>query len=224
MPTNTPKIVPYGDAAFLIKYESDGYDAGICDTVQGLAKVLRANGYWDEVVCGYDSVLVAFDPTVMTPLRARIRICEKIARLRKNKSRRLRTVEIPVVYGQDHGPDMENIKASSGLTEREIIGLHSGQTYRVCVMGFVPGFAFLSETPRPLHHPRHSMPRLSVKAGSVGIAGWQTGVYSLPSSGGWQIIGRTPYKLFDKNREEPFLLRAGDQVRFIPEKSRNFDD
>ena len=119
---------------------------------------------------------------------------------------------------------MDNIKESSGLTEQEIVALHSGQTYRVCVMGFVPGFAFLSETPSPLHHPRHAAPRLSVKAGSVGIAGWQTGVYSLPSAGGWQIIGRTPLKLFDKTREEPFLLRAGDQVKFVPETSGAFDD
>jgi len=92
---------------------------------------------------------------------------------------------------------MENISARSGLSEKEIIARHCAPIYRVCMMGFVPGFTFLSEAPKALHHPRRHKPRLRVPAGSVGIGGWQTGIYSLPSPGGWQIIGRTSLDLFD---------------------------
>ncbi len=114
--------------------------------------------------------------------------------------------------------------ASSGLSEADIIAAHSGVTYRVCMMGFIPGFAFLSEAPKSLHHPRHAEPRLSVPAGSVGIAGWQTGIYGLESPGGWQIIGRTSLRMFDKDREAPFLLSAGDTIRFVPAAKGDFDD
>jgi inhibitor of KinA len=89
-------------------------------------------------------------------------------------------------------------------------------------MGFIPGFCFLSEIPSSLKHPRHKSPRSFVPAGSVGIAGWQTGIYGLDSPGGWQIIGRTPHKMFDKNREKPFLLRAGDKIKFIPSSKAIF--
>ena len=119
---------------------------------------------------------------------------------------------------------MQNIMTSSGLTEAAVIEKHSAQIYDVCMMGFIPGFAFLSEAPKALHHPRHTSPRLNVPAGSVGIAGWQTGVYGISSPGGWQIIGRTSLALFDKTREDPFLLSAGDQVRFVPVAEGGFHD
>ena len=129
------------------------------------------------------------------------------------------SIDIPVHYGGEFGPDMANIMSSSGLSEEAIIRIHSAQTYRVCMMGFIPGFAFLSEAPQVLHHPRHDTPRLSVPAGSIGIAGWQTGIYGIESPGGWQIIGRTEAKIFDVNRKVPFLLNAGDRVRFVPIKT-----
>jgi len=131
-------------------------------------------------------------------------------------------IEIPVVYGGRYGPDMAAIKKTSGLNQSQIIETHSAQAYTVCMMGFIPGFCFLSEIPAVLQHPRHSSPRAHVPAGSVGIAGWQTGIYGLNSPGGWQIIGRTPHKLFDKNREQPFLLEAGDQIKFIPSSKAIF--
>jgi len=126
-------------------------------------------------------------------------------------------IDIPVHYGGEDGPDMARICEAAKLSVDEVISQHSAQTYRVCMMGFIPGFTFLSPAPKALHHPRLETPRVKVPAGSVGIANWQTGIYGLESPGGWQIIGRTPLSIFDANRDTPFLLNAGDRVRFIPQ-------
>ena len=112
---------------------------------------------------------------------------------------------------------MERICSASKLSVDDVIKKHSGETYRVCMMGFIPGFTFLSPAPKALHHPRLETPRAKVPAGSIGIANWQTGIYGLQSPGGWQIIGQTPLSIFNANRETPFLLNAGDRVRFIPQ-------
>ncbi len=127
-----------------------------------------------------------------------------------------RLVEIPVCYGSEYGPDLEDVAALHELTSAEVIRRHSAPPYRVQFLGFLPGFAYLSGLPPGLETPRRDTPRLSVPAGAVGIGGAQTGVYPLESPGGWQIIGRTPLILFDLNREPPALLRAGDRVRFVP--------
>ena len=106
-----------------------------------------------------------------------------------------------------------------GLTPEEVIARHCGRDYLVCMMGFIPGFAFLSETDTALHIARRTDPRAHVPTGSVGLAGWQTGIYGLESPGGWQIIGRTSSVMFDPQRETPFLLNAGDWIRFVPHKA-----
>ena len=115
------------------------------------------------------------------------------------------------------------IRDSHKLSQADVIKLHSQQLYDVCMMGFIPGFAFLSEAPAELHHPRHATPRPNVRAGSVGIAGWQTGIYGQDSPGGWQIIGRTPLKIFDKSRKDLFLVKAGDQIQFVPIEAKFFE-
>ena len=221
---HNPKLVPYGDTALLIQYEAGGYDEAIVETIQDLAGALRSNGYWREVVTGYDSLLVSFDPLKFTMEEAARRLTPKLTQNVSNAKRSSNLVDIPVVYGGEFGPDMGKIMESSGLSEEEIIALHSSEGYRVCMMGFIPGFAFLSAAPEALHHPRHDVPRQIVPAGSVGIAGWQTGIYGLESPGGWQIIGRTPIVMFDKARDNPFYLKAGDRVRFVPSASETFND
>ncbi len=221
---HTPKLVPYGDAALLIKYNAQGYDEGVMRTVQNLAESLRTNGYWRDVITGYDSVLVSFDPLKSTMEEAARRLTPKLTYSASSKKPAATLIDIPVVYGGRFGPDMHQIMKSSGLTQDAVIAAHSGQEYQVCMMGFIPGFAFLSAAPQALHHPRHDIPRSHVPAGSVGIAGWQTGIYGLESPGGWQIIGRTPLSMFDKTRDNPFYLTAGDRVRFIPTASGGFND
>ncbi|WP_410016056.1 5-oxoprolinase subunit PxpB [Sodalis sp. C49] len=129
-----------------------------------------------------------------------------------------REVEIPVVYGGESGPDLAWVAEQTGLSPRQVVERHAGAAYIVYFLGFQPGFPYLGELPEILAVPRRAEPRLSVPAGSVGIGGKQTGVYPLATPGGWQIIGRTPLKLFDPLNTSPTLLLPGDNVRFVPQK------
>ena len=123
-------------------------------------------------------------------------------------------VEIPVVYGGDFGPDLEELCDQVGMTPDEFIALHTGSEYTVDMVGFTPGFAFVGGLDERLRIPRRKEPRLRVEAGSVGIAAGRTGLYAMASPGGWNIIGRTAAKLFDADAEDPFVLRTGTRVRF----------
>lgn len=123
-------------------------------------------------------------------------------------------IEIPVVYGGEYGPDLEDLCGEIGMTPDEFIALHTGSEYTVDMVGFTPGFAFIGGLDDRLRIPRRSEPRLRVEAGSVGIADGRTGLYAMASPGGWTLVGRTPHKLFDANSEAPFALRAGMRVRF----------
>lgn len=127
-----------------------------------------------------------------------------------------RVVEIPVRYGGEDGPDLEEVAALHGISADEVVALHAAGEYRVHLIGFVPGFPYLGGLDARLHTPRRDSPRTVVPAGSVGIGGAQTGVYPIESPGGWRLIGRTPLPLFDPLRDPPALLRAGDIVRFRP--------
>lgn len=129
-----------------------------------------------------------------------------------------RSIDIPVIYGKSSGPDLLSLAETVGLTPKQVVEAHCAERYTVFFIGFQPGFPYLSGLSPRLACPRHQTPRLSVPAGSVGIAGNQTGIYPLTSPGGWQIIGQTSSQLFDEKREAPFLLRPGDTVRFIPHK------
>lgn len=124
-------------------------------------------------------------------------------------------VSIPVRYGGEFGPDLIEVAGFSGMSTDEIVSLHSEQVYEVGMIGFMPGFTYLTGLPDALKCPRKQLPRPLVPAGSVGIAGSQTGIYSLDSPGGWQIIGRITWKLFDPDRIPPVLLKIGDRVRFV---------
>ena len=222
MSVKAPKILPFGDSAILIDYETPGYSDRVHTRLNHLAETLRGQKIWQDIVPSYKSILVVFDVSQQSIGEAMSKIEETLKTLSRASRRKGKVIEIPVVYGGRYGPDMESLKKVSGLTQSEVIDLHSGQDYRVCMMGFIPGFCFLSEVPTILQHPRHDTPRAHVPAGSVGIAGWQTGIYGLGSPGGWQIIGRTPLTLFDPKREAPFLMEAGDKVRFIPSSKALF--
>nr|WP_272501691.1 5-oxoprolinase subunit PxpB [Silvania confinis] len=129
-----------------------------------------------------------------------------------------RAIDIPVVYGTAAGPDLGEVARHAGLSEKQVVELHSSIDYVVWFLGFQPGFPYLGGLPEQLATPRRDEPRLQVPAGSVGIGGSQTGIYPLVTPGGWQLIGHTPLPLFDPKRDEPVLLRPGDTVRFIPQK------
>ncbi|MGC4245060.1 MAG: 5-oxoprolinase subunit PxpB, partial [Herbaspirillum sp.] len=129
-----------------------------------------------------------------------------------------RTVEIPVVYGGSAGPDLDNVARHTGLSTSEVIERHSQAEYVVYFLGFLPGFAYMGGLDASLATPRHTTPRVSIPAGSVGIGGEQTGIYPMASPGGWQLIGRTGLQLFDPSQQPPTLLRPGDRVRFTVER------
>ena len=124
-----------------------------------------------------------------------------------------RSVEIPVVYD---GEDLGEVARRTGLDVEEVIKCHSGRDYRVWMLGFAPGFPYLGVLDKVLHLPRRDSPRARIAAGSVAMAGGQTGIYPTESAGGWHILGRTVRRMFDSERAEPFLLRPGDAVRFVP--------
>ena len=162
----------------------------------------------------YCSLLIKFDGRKWRheELEKRLR-----AHLDESKSIRLperRLVEIPVCYGEEFGPDLKDVANMHGLTEQQVIGLHTGTNYLVYFLGFVPGFAYLGEVPEALVTPRHATPRRKVPAGSVGIAGNQTGVYPCETPGGWRLLGRTPIALFRPDRQDYSLLSIGDRVQF----------
>lgn len=124
-------------------------------------------------------------------------------------------ISIPIRYGGEFGPDLDEVASNAGLSPEEIVKIHSEQVYEVSMIGFMPGFTYLSGLPEILNCPRKQLPRPNVPAGSVGIAGSQTGIYALDSPGGWQIIGQISWKLFDPERTPPVLLSIGDSIRFI---------
>lgn len=127
-----------------------------------------------------------------------------------------RIIEIPVCYGGDFGPDLKYVSEVHDLTEKEVIDIHTEAIYSVHMIGFAPGFPYLGGLSEKIATPRRELPRVQVPAGSVGIAGTQTGIYSISTPGGWQLIGQTPTKLFHPSENPPSLLRTGDKIKFIP--------
>jgi inhibitor of KinA len=170
----------------------------------------------------YCSLLVKFDPLRLRHEELQEILQEYFLRLESVALPEPRLVEIPVCYGGAHGPDLLEVCAIHNLTPEEAIELHSSTTYLVYFLGFVPGFAYLGELPDALSTPRLPTPRRSVPAGSVAIAGNQTGVYPVATPGGWRILGRTPVVMFRPDRKELSLLSIGDQVRFVPISAEKF--
>ena len=125
-------------------------------------------------------------------------------------------VEVPTVYGGEFGPDLSFVASHNHLSEDEVIAIHSGTDYLVYMLGFIPGFTYLGGMDSRIATPRLSSPRTLIPAGSVGIAGEQTGTYPSDSPGGWQIIGRTPVTMYDMSKAQAALLKAGDYVRYVP--------
>ncbi len=206
-----------GDDCFAVAAESPA-------AAQALAASLRAAGTWLEVVPGIASVLVRFDATRADAADAEAAIAAALTEEPgpPGVSEDV-LLEIPVVYGGQYGPDLAALGAATGLAEEEIIALHAGREYRVDMLGFTPGFAFIGGLDERLRVPRREQPRQRVAAGSVGIADSRTGLYAMASPGGWTLIGRTPLRLFDAHAAEPFLLRPGMRVRFRAIAAGEFD-
>jgi KipI family sensor histidine kinase inhibitor len=168
-------------------------------------------------VPGYASVLVPFDPDLVPEEAVRSLLGAALRRATGGPARAPGPlVEIPVRYGGRDGPDLAEVADRTGRSEADVVGLHAGREYRVYLVGFVPGFPYLGVLPEELDLPRRATPRVRVPAGSVAIAGRQTGIYPFASPGGWHLIGRTDTLIWDARRDPPALLAPGARVRFVP--------
>ena len=190
---------------------------------QALADHLRGSGDWLECVAGIASCVAQFDPAAVTPARAEQRVLAALQSVPAARDAESELVEVPVCYGGNHGPDLADVCRQLGVDRDAFIDRHTGGEYRVDMLGFTPGFAFIGGFEAARDVPRRPQPRVRLEPGSVGIAGGRTGIYTLPGPGGWQIVGRTPLRLFDAGAEQPFLLRAGMRVRFVAINAAEFD-
>lgn len=220
------RILTAGDSAVSLEF-GDRIDPVICTTARA-ARIKIADARIKgvtELIQTYCCVMVQYDPRVILYDE----LCEKLKELMADVD--LNAVagekvimDIPVCYGGEYGPDMENVCNHTGLSEEEVIRLHSEPDYQIYMMGFLPGFVYLGGMNESLETPRLKSPREKLDAGAVGIAGKQTGMYPMESPGGWQIIGRTPLKLYDPDRETPILYESGEYLKFVPISEERFKE
>jgi inhibitor of KinA len=167
-----------------------------------------------EAVPTYRSILIFYDPSKISFGQLQQEILNIDQKLEEVTIPPPETIEIPVLYGGEYGPDLDFVAQHNGLTPEEVIEIHTSGTYLIYMIGFTPGFPFLGGLSERLFTPRLKTPRAVVPAGSVGIANNQTGIYPIDSPGGWQLIGRSPFKLYNPCRENPILLKAGNYIKF----------
>jgi KipI family sensor histidine kinase inhibitor len=211
------KIVAAGDAAVVLELQNR-IDPDINAAAIAVAESIRASAIAGvkDVVPTYRTVAVHFDPLHVDYAG----LVERLRRASTQFAGRIaaavpgRPIRVPVAYGGDYGPDLETVARYAGVTEAEAIEIHASRVYRVFMLGFLPGLAYMGIVDPRIAAPRLPVPRVRVAPGSVGIAGSQTGIYPVSTPGGWQIVGASPLRPFDLRRPEPFLFKAGDAVQF----------
>ena len=219
-----PTISPVGDCAISIDF-GQAIDPKINRQIRQVIeqiKLLQLDGII-ELVPTYCALLVQYDAMVYSYSDI-CRILEPTLQesVTDSANELVTIVEIPTVYGGEFGPDLGFVASHNHLSEAEVVSIHSGTDYLVYMLGFIPGFTYLGGVDPRIVTPRLSSPRILIPAGSVGIAGEQTGTYPSDSPGGWQIIGRTPVTMYDMSKEQAALLRAGDYVRYVPIDENEF--
>ncbi len=177
-----------------------------------------------EAVPTYRSLLIIYNPLTLPLESLKEKLFEIEGNLRQITLPEPKLTRIPVVYGGPYGADLNYVAQYHEITPAEVIDLHCSRPYLIYMIGFMPGYPYMGELPEKLVTPRLKTPRISVPVGSVAIAQKQTGIYSVESPGGWQIIGRTPLKLFDAEKEPPALLQMGDLVQFYPITEKEFEE
>lgn len=206
-----------GDTAVEVRWQGLSADALVAVNEAGVELVARAEipGLL-AAVPGFESLTLHYDPLAWEDWNSFETVLRRhLSELAPDETGPLQMIEIPVCYRGEFAPDLDAMAVLTGLTTSEIVRRHSKATYMVRMLGFMPGFPYLDGLPKELHAPRREQPRVEVPAGSVAIGGAQTGIYPVISPGGWQIIGRTPLKLFDPRRKTPALLKAGDRISFV---------
>lgn len=214
----TPTFLPAGDRALVLQL-GETIDAAANARLIGFAAALEAEGLAGvtEIVPTYRSVLVGYDPELMrgATLEERLRALWA-AQAITAPAPEGRLWRVPCLYGGAVGQDLAALAEAKGLSPEALIALHAGAEYRVYMIGFAPGFAYLGGLPEALHMPRLATPRQLIPAGAIGIGGQQASINSVAGPSGWRYIGWTPWRSFDPAREPPVLFRAGDRIRFRP--------
>lgn len=212
---DTPIFRLMGDRSLLVEL-GDDISPAVNQCVQELFTALDMQPIDGvrELVPSYRSLLVIYEPLKISPDDLKRAIGDTYDHLNQTELPEPRTIDIPIVYGGEQGPDLAYVAQHHHITPQEVIDYHTRPTYRVYMIGFTPGYPYLGEVPDAIATPRRTTPRILVPKGSVGIAQKQTGIYSVDSPGGWQIIGWTPVNLFDPQAQPPSLLMMGDRVRF----------
>jgi len=177
-----------------------------------------------EMIPTYRSLLIQYNPIEIEVNKLVEKLTEIENSLDSIDLPKPRIIEIPTIYGGEFGEDIKFVSEHNGISEDEVIKIHSSVDYRIYMLGFSPGFPYLGGMSKKIETPRLKIPRTKIPAGSVGIAGKQTGIYPMDSPGGWQLIGRTPIKLYDPKSQTPIILQAGDYLRFAPIEKDEYDN
>ena len=211
-----PSFVPLGDSALLVQL-GDEIDLAVNQSVHTLASLLDASSLegLTETVPAYGTLLVHYDPLILSDTELREWLRGKLEQIGEANARKPRQILIPVQYGGEYGVDLDFVADYHRLSVEEVIRIHSESTYTIYMMGFTPGFPYMGKLDDAIVTPRLDTPRTRVPAGTVAIAGSQTGIYPIDSPGGWRLIGYTPLRLFDPDADSPFLFSPGDEVRFV---------
>lgn len=222
-------ITSLGDSVLLIRFANVIDDAIHAKVLHLFHQIRHAAPFIRDVVPAYSSLAVYYDvaslQTSVKPAFERIKefLLPLVEDASNSHPKSERELAIPVCYAPKYAPDLEDLAVQKSLTTEEVIHLHTAKSYRVYMIGFLPGFPYMGKVDSRIATPRKNVPRTTIAAGSVGIAGEQTGIYPFASPGGWNIIGQTPLQLFNKDDSEPALLQPGDTVRFYSISEDEFE-
>lgn len=211
-----PKILPEGDRAILVEFGNEISEE--CNN-----KVMALYNFFKEekpkeivsLIPTYRSLLIKYDPLLVPYKEIAEKVEKALSSIKDTAYKNAKVIEIPVVYGDEFGPDLEFVASYNKLTPEEVIEIHTKPLYRIYMLGFTMGFAYLGGMSEKIATPRLERPREKIPAGSVGIADKQTGIYPIESPGGWRLIGQTPVKIYDPNSQNPILLEAGNYLKFV---------
>lgn len=211
------KFIPAGDKSLVMEF-GNNISPEINTKIRSMVTAIDESEFHgiEEVIPTYRSILIIYNPLIIDYQDIIDKLKKMETHLNDTSNNEVRIIELPTVYGGEYGPDIEFVAKHNNLTIEEVIQIHSSTDYLLYMLGFTPGFGYLGGMSEKIETPRLQVPRTKIPAGSIGIAGKQTGIYPIDSPGGWQLIGRTPVKLYDPLAEPPVLLNAGDYIRFIP--------